>query len=233
MSTSTAGTERRGGLEEVGRVRRGVHSRGLAGTLLVGAAAIARLAYLREAQVWYCLDVRGEMPVSSVPPGIEVRRAGEHDLHLVEQLPLVGTRVARRRLSRGAELWVAQRGTTLAFSCWVFRETSPARAIRGGWLQLPPGTVALEEVATAVAFRGRSIASTALAVIVRSLAETGVQAVVTKLDETNLPCRRAIERVGFRAVASMQLVRIGGRARVALHAHEDVAAGFLIAQVPR
>jgi RimJ/RimL family protein N-acetyltransferase len=77
------------------------------------------------------------------------------------------------------------------------------------------------------------MAPAAWAAIAETLSREHVDAIVTKLDEVNLPCRRAIEKVGFRAIASMELSRIGGHARVALHAHEPSMAGFLTTQLAR
>jgi hypothetical protein len=93
--------------------------------------------------------------------------------------------------------------------------------------------VGLDDSAVSPAFRGRAIAPACWAAVAGALGALGVEAIVTKIEETDLPCRRAIEKVGFRAVASMQMSRIGGHARVALHLHDQSTAGFLSAQLAR
>jgi hypothetical protein len=44
-----------------------------------------------------------------------------------------------------------------------------------------------------------------------ALAAQGVGAVLTKVEESDLSVRRALERAGFKAVASMQVERVGVR----------------------
>jgi ribosomal protein S18 acetylase RimI-like enzyme len=220
-------------LHEFVRVGRAVHRHGVRGSVRVAASHLGRLAYLHEAHVWYRLELPGDLQPIGLPPGVDVLRATPADLHLLDELPTIGALAARRRLGDGAELWIAHQGGRAAFSCWIYRRKTPALAARQGWLDLPPRTVALEDSVTSPAFRGRAIASAVWAAVAEALIAVGVDAIVTKVEETNLPCWRAVERVGFRAVASMQLSRIGGHARVALHLHEESTAGFLSTQLAR
>jgi hypothetical protein len=218
---------------ELVRLARALRRHGARGCVRLAAGQLGRMAYLRESHVWYRLDLPQDLQPLGLPPGLEVIRAGEADLHLLDQLPTIGPRTARRRLADGAELWIARQGGRAAFACWIFRRKTPAVAARCGWLDLPSGTVALEDSVTAAPFRARGVAPAAWAAVAETLALAGVDAIVTKVEETDLRCRRAIEKVGFRAVASMQLSRIGGHARVALHLHEESTTGFLSAQLAR
>jgi hypothetical protein len=226
-------TEWRGLLGEVARVARAVQRHGVAGSLRVAVTQMGRLAYVREAHVWYVLDPRSDLQPIGLPPGIGVLCARAADLHLLEQLPTISVRAARRRMAQGAELWIGHQTGRAAFACWIFHRKTPAIAARRGWVDLPPRTVGLDDSAVAPAFRGRAIAPACWAAVAGALGALGVEAIVTKIEETDLPCRRAIEKVGFRAVASMQMSRIGGHARVALHLHDQSTAGFLSAQLAR
>jgi RimJ/RimL family protein N-acetyltransferase len=231
--SATASPEPIGMFGELARLTRALQRYGVGECVRLAAGHLRRLAYLRESHVWYRLELPQDLQPIGLPPGFEVVRAEERDLHLLEQLPSIGPRAARRRLADGADLWIARQGGRAAFACWIFHRKTPAAAARCGWLNLPPRTAALEDSIVAPAFQGRGLAPAAWAAIAEVLALSGVEAIVTKVDETDLRCRRAIERVGFRAVASMQLSRIGGHARVALHLHEESTAGFLSAQLAR
>jgi hypothetical protein len=224
---------RRAWLEEVARLGRALHKLGIRGTLEAAVMRLGRLAYTREAHIWYRLDLAVDLQRIPLPTGVELLRAHADDLELLDQLPTIGHRLARRRLSQGAELWIAHELGRALFACWSDRRRTPAAAAPGGWLSLPAGTASLNDVATLPTRRGRAVAPAAWAAVAEALAGDGIDAIVTKLEEVNLPSRRAIERAGFRAIASMELSRIGGRARVALHAHEPSAAGFLAAQLAR
>ena len=230
-------TIRPGGMfQAVARIGRVVRRHGFAGSLRLAVARASRMAYLREAHIWYSLDLtqRDRRRRVSLPPGFTLINAGERDLALLEELPSVGVNEARRRLAAGVDLWIVVEGGHPAFCCWIFPHYLPAVAARGGRLHLPPGSVGLEDSVTSAHFRGKSVAPAAWSAIADSLAGEGVGAILTKVEETNLPCRRAIEKIGFCAVASMQFERIGGRSRVDLRAYDAGGAGpFLAEQLAR
>ena len=219
------------GAARVGRV---VSKHGLRGTLRLAAWRVSRLAYVREEYVWYRLDIQRDRVRIRLPRHVSVIRGRRADVDALGALPTIGPRKARRRLDEGAELWIANHLGRVVSACWIYRRRTPALAATSGWVDLPPGTVGLEDSVTSDEFAGSILASAVWSAVAGALAEQGVQAIVTKVEETNLPCRRAIERAGFHAVASMQLQRIGGRARVDLRLHEEMsAAAFLAAQFAR
>lgn len=230
---SSANVEWRGVLAEVARVGRAVHRRGLAGTLRLAAANLGRLAYLREAHVWYRLSIDSDLESIDLPPGIEVIRGSEADLLSFEDPLTSSHRLARRWIRDGAELWIAQDSGRSRFACWIFHGKMPGLSVRGGWLDLPAGTAGLENAMPLATLQQRTIAPAVWCAIARAMPGRHIETVVTKIEETNLPCRRAIEKVGFRAIASMQLSRIGGHARVALHLHERSSDGFLAEELAR
>jgi hypothetical protein len=229
----TGNVEWRGLLEEMARVGRAVHRLGLRGSLRFAAARLGRLAYLREAHVWYLLDIESDLERTPLPPGVEIVSAGEADLEMLQDLPTISRRLARRRLREGAELWLAREHHRAVFGCWIFHGRTPALGAPGGWLGLPADTVGLEDVITSPGAHAWAIAPAIWSAVADRLAARSIGNVVTKIEETNLSCRRAIERVGFRAIASMQLSRIGGHARVALHLHAQSGNGFLAGQLAR
>jgi hypothetical protein len=217
---------------ELARLGRAARQLGVRGAIRLAVVGLGRLAYLREAHVWYRLDLLSDLQRVELPRGMALVN-GLLALRLLEQLPDVRRRVVRRRISEGAELWIAHCDGRAVLSCWCFRKRTPALPSRGGWIDLPPATMGLDgAVGTHDAWGTGEIAA-GWSALAGALADEGAEALVTKVEETNLPCRRAIEAVGFRAVASMQLSRIGGHARVALHLHEDGTTQFLRAQLAR
>ncbi len=231
---SVASLEGQGATEAVARIRRGLRRHGLGGSIRLAVALLARLAYLEESHVWYLLDVGGELPRIALPPGMEIVRAREEeDLALLDQLPTVSRREARRRLAGGADLWLVRDGARAVFACWIFRNRTPALAARGGWLELPRGIVGLEDSITSPAYRGRGIAPAGYSAIASALACERVGAILTKIEPANFPVRRALEKVGFRAVAAMRLRRIGGRSRVDVELNETSDAALLVERLAR
>jgi hypothetical protein len=191
------------------------------------------MAYLREAHIWYRLDVSADFQRVQPPRRLELVRGGPLAVQLLEQMPGVRQRMVHRRLAEGAELWVAHEAGRALLSCWSFRTRTPALTARRAWIDLPPATVGLDVAAVMHDRRATALAAAAWSALADALAAERVDALVIRVAETNLPCRRAIETVGFRVIASMRLSRIGGHARVALHVYEDGATGFPSAQLAR
>jgi hypothetical protein len=218
---------------EVARVGRAVSRHGFSGTFRLAAWSVSRLAYLREVHVWYRLDLQRDRSAALLPAGMSVSRVSRSQIGALAHLSTVSARAVERRMDRGAEWWLATRQGLPVFACWIFRRQTPLVAVPGGWVDLPVGTVGLDDSTCVDATRARAIAPAVWSAVAANLAEHGVQAIVTKVEETNLPYRRAIEHAGFRAVASMQVQRIGGRARVQVRSHEEVGAAFLASQFAR
>lgn len=192
----------------------------LAGQWLVG------LTHTDQRHVWYYLNLSHERPLIMLPAELEFVRAGTDELPYLEQLPTIGLFEARRRLASGADLWIIREGQQAVFSCWTFHAQMPVLAARGGSLELPRGTVGLEDSVKSPAYRGRAIAPGAWSTIAAALAREGVVGILTKIEESNLTCRRSIEKVGFRAVASMRLVRTLAKSHVQIRpdAEGDISA---------
>src|SRR5439155_383197 len=83
------------------------------------------------------------------------------------------------------------------------------------------------------AYRGRAVAPAAWSAIADSLAHERATAILTKVEEANLPCRRAIEKVGFRAAGVMRLRRIVGRPRVTVELNGVGETTFLAERLAR
>lgn len=158
--------------------------------------------------IWYHLDLDVDFTPVPLGCGVSMVRACECDLHLLDQLSSGRRRRARRRLHRGSELWIVHEGGQAAFACWVVHGPIgpvPARGRMAG----------LEDPVIAPAFRDRAMAPAAWSAVAGALRVRDIKLIVTKVDEADLVSRRAAERIGFRAVASVQWSRIGGQPRIA------------------
>jgi len=218
--------------------KRGFRRYGLTGSLrralAIARRSAVRVPYLCERHIWYRLDLASERRRMTLPAGLELVRVGADGLSALAETETVGLLDARRWLASGADLWKIREGKHAVFSCWIFRHRTPVLAAPGGWLDLPEGTVSLEDSVTIPSHRGRGIAPGAYSGIADVLAREGVTTIITKVEEKNVPSRRAVEKFGFRTVADMRLVRIWLRP----HVEVKVQAGegeslFLIERLAR
>jgi GNAT superfamily N-acetyltransferase len=216
------------------RTRHGVARYGLVGAIwraaMIAGRTACRAPYLCESHAWYRLDLTSERPRIPLPTGLELIKAGENELPLLEQLETVGPFEARRRLAAGAECWVVLEGRRVVFSCWIFHGRMPVFAARGGSLDLPSGVVGLEDSIKSPAYRGRAIASGAWSAIADVLSGEGAAAILTKVEESNRTCMRSLEKTGFRPAASMRLVRVWLRPRVEIRLQDGDKASVFLAE---
>jgi RimJ/RimL family protein N-acetyltransferase len=204
------------------RVARGLRRHGVVGSARIGAAKLRPDPPYEAALIWYALDLASARPRRELGPGLELRRATEADVAMLEQLPRdpavipVDRDRALRRLREGAELWLVAEAERLAFACWIFRGETPVYGARGGVLSLPDGVVCLEDSHASPAFRGRGIAPGAWSGIADACAASGAGTMVTKVRVENAASRRAVEKAGFAAVAEMHVQRRGWRSRISV-----------------
>lgn len=170
--------------------------------------------HLRDEHVWLELGLQGQRPRRELPESVRLRRAGEGDLALLEQLPTLSEGAARAWLRAGGELWLAAEGDRVAFVCWLFRDRTPVGSARGGWMEVPRPAVSLEGSVTSPHFRGRSIAPAVWSRLADGLAAEGVPALLTTIAADNAAVRRALEKVGFAEIARVHLRRTGPRVTV-------------------
>lgn len=188
----------------------------------------SRIPYLRERHVWYRLDLPYTASPPPLPEGIYLQQAGRDELPLLKQLETVGRFEAECRISAGADLWIVRDGAVAASSFWIFWDQSPVLAAAHGWMSLPEGTVCLEDTITAPVYRGRGLAPAAWAQVAVQLSEQGVSSIITKIEEQNAPSRRAVEKIGFQAVAVMDLERVWMMRHVEVDPRaDDQAARYL------
>ena len=184
---------------------------------------------LREEHIWYSLDVIGERPRRELPEGFELRVATEADADTVAALPnQPGADETRARIAGTADVYLVSEHGKPAFACTIFRERTPTVAARGGWLDLPAGTVCLEDSGTSPDFRGRGVAPGAWTAIADALAERGFKTMLTKVAIDNEPSRKAVVKAGFGEAADMRMRRLGPFRRVALTPLGAPGAEFLI-----
>ena len=172
--------------------------------------------YLREAHVWYCLDLPSDHPRRDLPDDVELRRASADELDRVEEVGRDAPS-AHERAAGGNDLWFALRDDDhMLFACWIFREQAPVLAAPGGRLDLPGDMVCLEDSVTSAAARGRGIAPASWGAIADSLAGEGVRRMITKVGVENTPSRKAVSKAGFDEVGLMKMTRVAGRIRATL-----------------
>ena len=193
-----------------------------------------RVPYLHERHVWYRLSMPPASPPLALPAGLELIQAEHGDLRLLQQLETIGRFEAECRLSAGEDLWIVHDGAQAACAFWIFWDQAPVLAAPGGWMPLPEGCVCLEDSVTAPAYRGRGIAPAAWSQVAARLAEQEVARIITKIDESNTASRRAVEKIGFREMAVMDMERVWlmRHVEVSLRA-EDPAAMFLSERLTR
>jgi RimJ/RimL family protein N-acetyltransferase len=203
------------------RVRRGVQNHGVRGVAQLALGKAQPVRAHSAAYVWYALDLRSEdRPRRELSGGLTLRAAGHDDVALLEQLPSDGAVTpidsagAHRRLDEGANLWLVTEDDRLAFACWTFPDSAPVWAARGTAVPLPHDVVCLEDSHSSPDFRGRGVAPAAWSAIADRLAEEGNRTLVTKIGEGNAASRRAVEKVGFREVATMRMGQRGWTKRV-------------------
>jgi GNAT superfamily N-acetyltransferase len=199
----------------VERARVGLRNRGVARVAALAARRAVAAVHLDSSHVWYELDLTGERPTLELPPGMPVRR-GTTDADFAFATATsdqVGETTVRRRRAAGQELWIVGSGEPVGFF-WVFAGVTPSVAAPGEALELPPGTVAIEDTYTSPALRGQSVAPAAWLAVAEQLAAGGHTSVVMTIEPDNGPSRRAAEKAGFRLVGEVRLKRRAGRTRV-------------------
>jgi ribosomal protein S18 acetylase RimI-like enzyme len=189
--------------------------------------------YLRETHFWYQLDLDGERPHADMPEGIALVEAGADEVPLIDQLPSLSVDDAEKRRSEGASLWLALEDRKPAFACWIFLDRLPVLASESGSLALPEEAVALEDSITSPDFRGRGVAPRSWSTLADRLAERGFKAMITKVGEENEASRKAVKKSGFREVAVMRAVRLGGRFRVEVEQLDGGLGPYLAEQLER
>src|SRR5581483_11533464 len=97
------------------RLRRGVRRHGLLGALRMAP-------YLREAPIWYRLDLTPESEPRPLPEGMALREGDRADLErLPGELLRVRREEARDWIARpGVELWLVEESGLAVFACWLF-----------------------------------------------------------------------------------------------------------------
>ena len=164
---------------------------------------LRKLAYLREEHVWYERDLGMAGPGLELQRGLQLVKAR---LDEVELLSAFGQNVAqaRKRLVAGNDIWLVFEDEEPVFLCFTFRTATPVIAAAGGKLELPPGSVCLEDAVTAPGARGRGIASAAWSTIAEELGKAGFSTLVAKVEAGNAASRRVAEKAGFSPIAVMQ-----------------------------
>ncbi|WP_448642079.1 hypothetical protein [Geodermatophilus sp. URMC 63] len=195
----------------------------------VGAAKRAALRLLpgtswAEEMVWMALDVTDpDRPRRRLDETFVVRRGSLDDMWLLDQIPSdqavaqMTPALVQERLAAGSELWLTVEDDRLAFRCWIFRGWAPAPGAPHHRVPLPDDVVLLEDSIASPEFRGRGVAPGTWSALGDAFAaEEGVRTIITKIAQDNEVTQRSIEKVGFRAVATMRMSGPVWRMRVAI-----------------
>ena len=211
-----------------------VKRHGWATGLRIGAQRVRRLAYCYETQVWYHLRLDGPRPRLHLPASLVLLKVGRRDRHFVHQLPNIATDDAEKRLAAGRDLWVVHDRGRVLFASWIVRARMEAISTRDIDFALPERVVGLDDAIGAPAVLGRGIATAAWSQMADAIRDEGMAAIVSKVGETDLAGRRAMELAGFRAVASVELQRVGRHYWVDVRPYEQGGlASHLAAHLPR
>jgi len=208
------------------RLRRGILRHGVAGCTRLAARSagqsLGAALYQHERHIWYAAAPATLDSRCRLPQGLSLQRSGREGLDLLSESGLYGWSAAEAFLAEKGELWLVRDDGRAVFCCWIFRDRMPTVAARGGWTGLPSLTVCLEGVMTDAAYRGRGIAPAALSLIAQRLREDNVRTITTKVEEGNRSMRRVVSKAGFREVAIMDYLSVGGLSRVRVAPSESM-----------
>jgi GNAT superfamily N-acetyltransferase len=210
------------------KLRRAVRLHGVGGAAALALARAVNCVAANETHLWFALVPAGDRPHPRLPEGLTLRRGSEAEVELLRDLETVSPEAARARLREGHDLWLVVDDDQAVFTTWIFRRRAPAVAARGGWFDLPGGTVCQEDSFTAVHARGRGIAPAAWAAIADVLAAEGPELLIRKAESGNVAARRAGEKVGFRPVAVMNFRRVGPIWRTSVRALDSAVGPLLV-----
>lgn len=214
-------------------VNESVKRHGFATGLRISVQRVRRLAYCYETQVWYHLRLDAPRPRLHLPASLTLVKVGRRDWHFVHQLPNVASEDAARRLAAGRDLWVVHDRGRVLFASWIVRLRMEAISTRDIDFALPDRAVGLDDAIGAPAVLGRGIATAAWSQMADAICEDGMTAIISKVGETDLAGRRAMELAGFRAVASVELQRVGRHYWVDVRPYEQGGlASHLAAHLP-
>jgi hypothetical protein len=194
------------------RGRASLRERGAFGAARHAGQRVRDRLYWQETFIWY--ELRLDAPGvgdRELPDGLELVRATEQDLALASQTGKQPDQVVEA-LRSGHDLWLVREGEgRAAFSCWIYRGSAPQINAHGGWFDLPPGVVCLEDSVTNPDFRGRGVAPAAWSQLALLLAREGLEAMVTRVRDDNAPSRKACLKAGFEEIGTMDFQRVLSR----------------------
>jgi len=212
------------------RARRSISDHGLRGVLQLALGTVSDVLRPHDAHVWYALGLAGERPVVSLAEGFRLESPA--DLAPFDQLGPGALSDARSRVAEGGAPWLILEDDRVAFACWILPHV-PTRAAPGGRLQLPDGLLCLEYSITQEDYRGRGLAPAAWCAIADALQVDGITALITKVGVDNVPSRRAVEKAGFREIATVSLRRRRLRLHAGVAVSDPEASRFIVQAVRR
>ena len=215
----------------LGRMQAKIRDDGLGSVAKLAGQRVRDEVSLDETHVWYELRLDRDFPVREMPENTELVRATEAQADMLAELDTVSPETARERIRAGHDLWLSLLGGELAFACWTFNGSAPVLAAPGGWMELPPEIICLEDSIASTTVRGRGIAPATWAQIALQARGSGIESMVTKIRDFNVPPRKAVVKVGFEEIVTSRYRRKGLMRYASVRTGEGRAAEWISDQL--
>lgn len=213
------------------RIQKKVREDGIGSIAKIAAERVRDEVSLDETHVWYELRLDRDFPVREMPENTELVRATESQADLLSELDTVSPETARERMRAGHDLWLSLLGGELAFACWIFNGSAPVLAAPGGWMELPPEIVCLEDSIASTTVRGRGIGPATWSQIALQARESGIESIITKIRDFNVPPRKSVVKVGFEEIVTSRYRRKGLMRYASVKSGEGRAAEWITDQL--
>ncbi len=211
----------------VTRSRTALERYGVSGAINRATKRATSHVSVSESHLWYALDLSGEPSHRPLEQGLTLRLGATADLRRLSEVQTNSVAEMGARLDAGNRLWLVLDGEQPLFATWIFSGSAPVMAAAGGELALAQDTVCMEDSESAPAARGRGVAPAAFGEIAALLASEGRRWLITKVATANAPARRAVEKSGYEAVATMYFRRRGTTRQTRIEPIEGVQASIV------
>lgn len=181
---------------------------------LLGEAGYRRLG-IHELR----LDAPPDPP--DVESGLRFEGLGGAD----RRTPGVDEHERRRRVEAGHRCYLALDGDVVVGACWVAERSVPLPYL-GGAVRLAAGEACTYETWTDPAMRGRGIGARLRRRVAAGLRDAGLGRLLAMVYPENLPAVRMVEKLGYRRIGAVTVVRAGGGSRLGMRTQPgEVAPG--------
>jgi RimJ/RimL family protein N-acetyltransferase len=209
------------------RIASAIRRDGAMATASKASKRVGRHLFMREAHMWYALDLNGDRPRREFPDGFALRRGTVEDTPALADVTNQPSPEQAREYLDFSELYIVEGGGGISFACWIHPTKAPVLTAPGGWLALPEDVACLEDSGTNPEFRGKGVAPAAWTAIADQLRDRGLKTLITKVALDNEPSRKAVMKAGFVDAAEMHTSRTGPVTRVEIRPQGQPVEQFL------